>query len=102
MYESRDVGRARTINDRDVMNQWPRANFNDRPTLAPAVKSVLGELRRRIRQYVWLEGLARGGGVAGLAFWVTLAADWFFEPSALVRGLMLGAVAVVLAVIVCN
>ncbi len=75
-------------------------NLDDRPTLAPAVKTLLGELRRRIRQYVWLDGLAAAVAWLGAAFWVTLAADWFFEPSTAVRGVMLAVVAAVLAVVV--
>lgn len=70
---------------------------NDRPTLAPTVQTVLGALRRRIRQYVWLEGCATAVTWLGVAFWGTLALDWFFEPSAAVRGMMLTGVAVVLA-----
>ena len=75
------------------------AELNDRPTLAPAVKALLRTLRRRIRQYVWLEGC--GGALAwlGVAFWGTLIADWFFEPSAVVRGAMLAGVVLVLAAV---
>ncbi len=70
-----------------------------RPHVSPAVQSALEGLRWRIRRYVWLEGL---GGVAawlGLAFWATLLVDWFFEPGPFVRGLTLGAILAVLAVI---
>ncbi len=57
----------------------------DRPTLAPAVETLLGTLRRRIRQYIWLEGCAAAVAWLGVAFWLTLAADWFFEPPPAVR-----------------
>ena len=75
----------------------PPAIPNDRPMLAPAVETLLGTLRRRIRQYIWLEGCAAAVAWLGVAFWVTLAADWFFEPSTVVRAVMLAAVAVILA-----
>ena len=68
-------------------------------TLAPAVTSLLGSLRRRTRGYVVRQGCAAAVAWLGAAFWLTLAADWFFEPPAIVRMLMLAAVAVVLAVI---
>jgi hypothetical protein len=77
-----------------------RTNANDRPTLAPAVKTVLGQLRRRIRQYVWLEGCAGAVVWLGIAFWVTLTADWFFEPPAMVRGIAILAIVVGLVVVV--
>ena len=75
------------------MNPLPQ---DHRPTLAPAVKTLLGELRRRIRQYVWLDGLAAAVAWLGVAFWLTLAVDWFFEPSFRVRGAILGLVVGVL------
>jgi hypothetical protein len=72
---------------------------NDRPKLAPAVETLLSALRRRIRQYVWLQGCAAAVAWLGVAFWATLAADWFFEPSTGVRGAMLAVVGVVLLVV---
>ena len=56
-------------------------------------------MRRRIRQYVWLDGLAAAVAWLGVAFWLTLAADWFFEPSTAVRGVMLALVVLVLAAV---
>jgi hypothetical protein len=50
-------------------------NLDDRPQLAPAVRAVLCTLRRRIRQYVWLEGVAAAVAWLGVAFWATLAID---------------------------
>jgi hypothetical protein len=73
---------------------------NDRPTLAPAVKTVLDDLRRRIRRYVWLEGVAGAILWLGAAFWITLAVDWFFEPPVWMRASILAIVGIVLAVIV--
>ena len=64
------------------------------------MQAVLGTLRRRIRQYVWLEGAAAAVAWLGVAFWATLAVDWFFEPPVAVRGAMLAAVVVVLAAVV--
>jgi hypothetical protein len=58
---------------------------DDRPTLAPAIAAMLGTLRRRIRRYVWLQGCAAAVVWLGVAFWATLAADWFFEPPVAVR-----------------
>lgn len=73
---------------------------DNRPKLAPAVETLLGALRRRIHQYIWLEGCAAAVAWLGAAFWFTLAADWFFEPSTVVRGMMLAAVAAVFAAVV--
>jgi hypothetical protein len=70
------------------------------PTLAPSVKALLGLLRRRIRQYIWLEGCAAAVACLGAAFWGTLAADWFFEPSVPVRVAMLAAVAAALTAVI--
>ena len=55
------------------------------PTLAPQVAATLQSLRTRVRQYVWLEGLASGAAWLGIAFWGSLAADWFFEPTTSIR-----------------
>jgi hypothetical protein len=69
------------------------------PKLAPAVKTQLDNLRLRIRQYVWAEGIANGLAWLGAAFWITLAIDWFFEPSVSIRILLLCAVICVLLII---
>ncbi|MBN2021437.1 MAG: hypothetical protein JW809_01465 [Pirellulales bacterium] len=63
------------------------------PTLDPAVQAVLAGLRRRIRLYVWAQGLAAGVVCLGAAFWASLALDWFFEPVWPVRALALVAAA---------
>ena len=72
---------------------------DDRTTLAPPAHSLLDALRRRIRQYIWVEGSAAALVWLGVAFWATLAADWFFEPSPAVRAIMLVAVVAVLALV---
>jgi hypothetical protein len=69
------------------------------PHIAPAVESVLGQLRRRIRRYVWLEGLAAAVAWLGLAFWLSLGIDWLLEPAAVVRVLLAAAVAFVLGAV---
>jgi hypothetical protein len=50
------------------------------PELTPAVRSTLAAVRRRIRAYVWAEGLAMLVALVGLAFWLGMAWDWMFEP----------------------
>lgn len=71
-----------------------------RSTLTPEVETLLGTVRRRIRQYVWLQGGAAAAAWLGFAFWGTLLADWFFEPTSLLRALVLVAVLAVFAGIV--
>jgi hypothetical protein len=53
--------------------------------LPPAVRRVLDTVRRKIRAYVWLEGLAVLVALVGSAFWLGLLLDWLFEPSPSVR-----------------
>ncbi|HUT11490.1 MAG TPA: hypothetical protein VMY42_13395 [Thermoguttaceae bacterium] len=55
------------------------------PRIAPRVEAVLGALRRRIRAYIWVQGLASAAAWVGVAFWISLAGDWFFEPSPAIR-----------------
>jgi hypothetical protein len=59
------------------------------PELSPAVRRALSAVRRRIRAYVWVEGLAMLVVVLGLAFWLGMAWDWTFEPSAAARRIAL-------------
>lgn len=54
-------------------------------SLHPALAQLLAGLRRRIRAYVWLEGIATALAVAGLAFWVSLIIDYLQEPPAAFR-----------------
>lgn len=58
----------------------------------PIVEQKLGEVRRGIRAYVWLEGLSALVIVLVVAFWAGMLFDWLFEPSPPVR---LAALAVV-------
>ena len=54
-------------------------------------------MRRRIRAYVWIEGVATLVVVVGIAFWLGMALDWMFEPSPTLRkcgGLVIGIAAI--------
>ena len=55
----------------------------------PEIPAVLHELRSRIRRYVVLEGSARVLALAGAAIWLSLAVDYWLEPSAGVRRALL-------------
>ena len=68
--------------------------------LAPAIQAILADLRRRIRRYVGLEGLAAAVAWLGAAFWISLGIDWALEPARPVRGVLLLLVLLVLAWIV--
>ena len=75
-------------------------DFDNQPLLAPAIAAGLGTLRRRLRQYVWLEGCGTAVAWLGAAFWATLCIDWLFEPTAAVRMTMLAVVALVWTAVV--
>jgi hypothetical protein len=51
----------------------------------PAIEQKLAQVRRGIRTYVWLEGLAAIVVTIAAAFWVGMLLDWMFEPSPQVR-----------------
>lgn len=68
--------------------------------LSPAIRRVLGSLRARIRRYVWLEGATSAVAWLGLAFWLSLALDWSFEPPQVVRAVVLGALGLGLVAVV--
>jgi hypothetical protein len=70
-----------------------------RPRLDPSIRTSLAALRRRIRRYVWIEGLAAAVAWVGLAFWLSLLLDWFFEPPPLVRAGLLAVIGIVLAAV---
>jgi hypothetical protein len=55
------------------------------PELPANVRRALDAVRRRIRAYVWVHGLAIIVLTLGLTFWLGLAADWLFEPSPTTR-----------------
>ncbi len=58
---------------------------------------MLRGVRRRIRCYVWVRGLAVALALAGACFWLSLAVDWFFEPAVSVRRILLACAALALA-----
>lgn len=58
--------------------------------LPPNVSRLLAELRRRIRLYLWLRGLALVAASLGLWFWLLVGLDWWFEPPREARLAMLG------------
>lgn len=62
---------------------WPRE-----------LAELLSATRRRVRRYVWWEGLGVVLTVAGLAVWLSLAIDYFLEPPAVVRVGLLAAAGV--------
>lgn len=55
-----------------------------------ALPKWLGKVRRRIRAYVAVEGLAATVATAGLGFWTAVGIDWFFEPPQPVRLTLVG------------
>lgn len=61
------------------------------------IADVLRELRSRIRRYVAMEGTALVVAVAGLAFWISLAADYGLELSNGVRRVLLVVTAAAIA-----
>jgi hypothetical protein len=69
------------------------------PPLPPAVHQRLAALRARIRCYIWLEGLAATAVWLGAAFWGSMAIDWCFEPPRPLRGAILAAAGIGLALV---
>src|SRR4051812_43013521 len=67
------------------------------PRLDPPVAALLAQLRRRIRAYLWVDGLAALVVTLGAAFWLSLAFDWVVEPPVGLRVILL--VAALLAVV---
>jgi hypothetical protein len=67
--------------------------IENKPELPPAVRRTLDRVRRLIRAYVWVEGLAVLAVLVGVAFWLGLALDWLFEPSRGARRWMLFGIA---------
>ncbi len=64
--------------------------------ISPGIRATLDALRRKLRGYVWLRGLGVLGACLGGAAWISLIADWFFEPDRAVRTVALLAAAVAL------
>src|SRR5687768_6850268 len=69
------------------------------PRLHPTIATLLASVRRRIRAYVWLEGLATLVAVAGLAFWISLAIDYLQEPPPAARIAILALAGIALLVV---
>ncbi len=79
------------------------ASQTQTPSLSPQVRSKLVALRRRIRLYVWLEGLAVAVVWLVVTFWVGLAIDYLpvlvgaSEMPRSARAVLLAVIAAVLA-----
>ena len=73
----------------------------DHPAAAgiDVLRRLLDTLRRQARFWIWIESLALFGLAAGGAFWASLLFDWLVEPPAWVRGGMMAAAAIGLAVL---
>jgi hypothetical protein len=54
-------------------------------TIPNSVTRKVNRLRRLVRGYVFVEGLAAVTMAIAVAFWLGLAIDWLFEPSPVVR-----------------
>ena len=63
----------------------PESNYKSSTSSVPSeIQSVLGRLRKRIRLYVFLEGVAWVLVVIGVVFWITLGLNWgYFKLSRL-------------------
>ncbi len=59
------------------MPEQPRSTRN----LDPIVTTTFQRLRRRIRRFLWTHASATAIGLLGVWFWLSLSADWFFEPT---------------------
>ena len=64
-----------------------------------SLRSTLSVLRRRIRAYVAVEGIAAVVAVAGLLFWLVLGLDRLFEPRIAVRTAWLACAGIAVAVV---
>jgi hypothetical protein len=64
--------------------------------VATPIRELLEGLRRKIRTYVWLQGIALAIAWLAVSFWITLALDWMIEPPPAFRALLLVGVAAVL------
>jgi hypothetical protein len=75
------------------------ANQTNQPRLARPIEALLAALRRRIRRYVWLQGIALCVAWLGAAFWISLVIDqpWMLEPPPWARGAILALVGLGLA-----
>jgi hypothetical protein len=64
--------------------------------VAEPIRDLLAGLRRKIRSYVWLQGIALAVAWLAASFWLTLVLDWMIEPPPAFRALLLVGVAAVL------
>jgi len=78
------------------------ADSPGQPELPQAARELLAALRGRIRRYVWVQGVAWVVGCLGVAFWASLAVDWFFEPPSPVRALLLAVAGAALGWVLLN
>ena len=60
---------------------------------SPSLEQVLRRVKRRIRAYVAIDGLARLIAFACLTFWLAFAIDWLFEPTSRIRLVVVGVLA---------
>ena len=65
------------------------AIVEDRPRLDPGIRDLLAQLRGQIWRYIWIEGIAASVATLCAAFWLALAADYYFEPAPAVRYFLL-------------
>jgi hypothetical protein len=63
------------------------ASVTFQPDVPGIVRQKLREVRRGIRAYVWIEGVATVVAVLAAAFWIGLLVDWLFEPPPVVRAI---------------
>lgn len=75
------------------------ATVSEKNIVPERIESLLSKLRRRIRMYVWIEGIASILVACGVAFWLGLLLDWTFEPSPGIRITALLAVFVVVLMV---
>lgn len=68
--------------------------------LDPPIESLLARLRRRIRAYLWADGVACVVIYLATAFWASLAFDWVFEPPGALRVMLLAGIGLGLAYVV--
>jgi hypothetical protein len=64
--------------------------------VAEPIRDLLAGLRRKIRSYVWLQGIALAGAWLAASFWITLTLDWLIEPPPAFRAVLLVGVTAVL------
>ena len=63
------------------------------PEVPPIVERKLAQVRRGIRTYVWLDGLAAIVITLVAAFWLGMLGDWLFEPTPAIRVAVISIVA---------